>query len=76
MIPWKNILLIGHSLHFARAPVVYAALRLPLLKSLEFVLMLSATSLMVAGYISASLASKFEIATTINSPHVARVEST
>ena len=75
MIPWKNILLIVHSLHFARAPVVYAALRLPLLKSLEFVLMLSATSLIVAGYISASLASKFEIATTINSPHVARVES-
>lgn len=38
--------------------------------------MSSAASLMAAVCISASLASKFENATTINSPHIARVEST
>jgi hypothetical protein len=38
--------------------------------------MSSAASLMAATRICASLASKFENATTINSPHIARVEST
>ena len=54
----------------------YAALLVPLLKSLEFALMSLAASLMAAACISASLASKFENATTIISPHIARVEST
>src|SRR6185295_12469360 len=61
---------------FARAASRYAALLSPLLKSLEFVVMSSAASLMAAACISASFASKLENATTINSPHIARVEST
>ncbi len=58
----------------ARAVGRYAAILLALLKCLELLLM--ASGLMVAVFIFASLLSKFEIATTINSPHVARVEST
>ena len=61
---------------FARVVGRYAALLLPLHKSLEFLLMSSAASLMAAVCISASLASKFENATTSISPHIARVEST
>src|SRR6185437_3257775 len=38
--------------------------------------MSSAAALIAAACISASLASKFENATTIKSPHIARVEST
>jgi hypothetical protein len=68
-----NILLIVHTFEFLSAARRYAALLLLLLKSLEFVLMSS--GLMAATCISTPLASKFEIATTINSPHVARVET-
>jgi hypothetical protein len=76
MISLENLSVNFFPLRFARAGGRYAALLLPLLKSPEFVLMSSTAFLMVAGCISASLASKFEIATTINSPHVARVETT
>lgn len=63
-------------LRFARATGRYAALLPPLLKSLEFLLVSSPASLMAAACISASLVSNFENATTINSPHIARVAST
>ena len=63
-------------LGFAQAAGRYAALLPPLLKLLEFELMSTGASLIAAACISASLASKFENATTINSTHIARVEST
>jgi hypothetical protein len=76
MVSSENIPLIVQFFPFRLGRGRYAALLSPLLKSLEFVLTSSAASLMAAACISASLGSKFENATTIKSPHIARVEST
>ena len=76
MISPENISVNRSFLRFAQAAAYATLLLLPLVKSLESVLISSFASLMAANCISASLASKFENATTIISPHIARVETT